>query len=66
MRCHITAFAVLIAVSVFGAQPAAAEKLIVSISRHQVLVTSSFTGTSIVLFGTVEPDTPTFRMRNAY
>ena len=66
MRCQITAFAVLIAVSVFGAQPAAAEKLIVSISRHQVLVTSSFTGTSIVLFGTVEPDTPTFRMRNAY
>jgi uncharacterized protein (TIGR02186 family) len=48
------------------AQPARAERLIVSISRHQVLVTSSFTGTSIVLFGTVEPDTPTSRMRSAY
>ena len=56
----------LIAAFVAGAQPAAAERLIVSISRHQVLVTSSFTGTSIVLFGTVEPDTPTFRMRSAY
>ena len=36
-----------------------------SISRHQVLVTSSFTGTSIVLFGTVEPDTPTARRRGS-
>ena len=46
--------------------PASAERLITSISRHQVLVTSSFTGTSIVLFGTVEPDTPTGRLREAY
>ena len=36
-----------------------------SISRHQVLVNSNFTGTSIVLFGTVEPDTPTSRRRAA-
>lgn len=49
-----------------GTHSASAEKLIVSISRHQVLVTSSFTGTSIVLFGTVEPDTPIFRMKSAY
>jgi uncharacterized protein (TIGR02186 family) len=48
------------------AQPAAAERLITSISRHQVLVTSSFTGTSIVLFGTVEPDKPGSRMRDSY
>lgn len=66
MRHQIAALAVLIAAFVAGAQPAAAEKLIVSISRHQVLVTSSFTGTSIVLFGTVEPDTPIFRMKSAY
>jgi uncharacterized protein (TIGR02186 family) len=38
--------------------PAQAEQLVLSISRHQVLVNSSFTGTSIVLFGTVEPDKP--------
>jgi uncharacterized protein (TIGR02186 family) len=48
------------------ATPASAERLITSISRHQVLVTSSFTGTSIVLFGTVEPDSPTGRLRKAY
>jgi uncharacterized protein (TIGR02186 family) len=39
-------------------EPAVAERLVTSISRHQVLVNSSFTGTSIVLFGTVEPDSP--------
>ena len=44
--------------------PAAAEKLVTSISRHQVLVNSSFTGTSIVLFGTVEPDGPSPRRRS--
>ena len=66
MRRHIAAVAILIVAFVASAQPAAAEKLIVSISRHQVLVTSSFTGTSIVLFGSVEPDTPTFRMKSAY
>ena len=43
--------------------PAAAERLVTTISRHQVLVTSNFTGTSIVLFGTVEPDTPAARRR---
>jgi uncharacterized protein (TIGR02186 family) len=58
--------AALFATIMGGVAPAAAERLIASISRHQVLVTSSFTGTSIVLFGTVEPDTPTGRLRNAY
>jgi uncharacterized protein (TIGR02186 family) len=43
--------------------PAAAERLVTTISRHQVMVTSNFTGTSIVLFGTVEPDTPAARRR---
>ena len=41
-----------------AAAPAAAEQLVISISRHQVMVNSSFDGTSIVLFGTVEPDSP--------
>jgi uncharacterized protein (TIGR02186 family) len=44
-------------------EPASAERMVISISRHQVLVTSSFTGTSIVLFGTIEPDSPTARRR---
>lgn len=49
-----------------AATPAAAERLVTSISRHQVLVNSNFTGTSIVLFGTVEPDSAAARRRTAY
>jgi uncharacterized protein (TIGR02186 family) len=61
---------VLIALVVLGSamaatHPASAERLVTSISRHQVLVSSNFTGTSIVLFGTVEPDSPTARRRAA-
>ena len=64
MTRHFTiAAAALLAVALAGTGPAAAERLVTSISRHQVLVNSSFTGTSIVLFGTVEPDTPTARRR---
>jgi uncharacterized protein (TIGR02186 family) len=43
--------------------PAAAERLVTSVSRHQVMVNSSFSGTEIVLFGTVEPDSPAARRR---
>ncbi len=63
------ALALLAAAGTWAAatQPAAAERLVLSISRHQVMVTSSFTGTDIVLFGTIEPDTPTARRRaNTY
>jgi uncharacterized protein (TIGR02186 family) len=64
MTRHIAIAAVaLLAVPLAGARPAAAERLVTSISRHQVLVNSSFNGTSIVLFGTVEPDSPTGRGR---
>jgi uncharacterized protein (TIGR02186 family) len=59
----IAAAAALLAVPIVGTVPAAAERLVTSISRHQVMVNSSFAGTSIVLFGTVEPDTPTARRR---
>jgi uncharacterized protein (TIGR02186 family) len=48
-----------------GPEPAVAERLVTSISRHQVLVNSSFTGTSIVLFGTIEPDSPAAARRRA-
>ena len=66
MTRHLAiAAAALLAVPIAGTTPAAAERLVTSISRHQVLVNSNFTGTSIVLFGTVEPDTPTARRRAA-
>ena len=61
-------FAAIVAAlaAAFVGGEAYAERLVISISRHQVMVNSSFTGTSIVLFGSVEPDTPTSRRRNAY
>jgi uncharacterized protein (TIGR02186 family) len=62
-RRAILALAALPVAAVAAAAPASAERLVTSISRHQVLVTSSFTGTSIVLFGTNEPDTPNGRRR---
>lgn len=46
--------------------PAFAEKLIVSLSNHRVLVTSNYTGEELVLFGTVEPDAPRLPMRASY
>jgi len=39
-----------------GALPAAAERLVVSLSNHRVQITSNFTGEDLVLFGTIEPD----------
>jgi uncharacterized protein (TIGR02186 family) len=52
---RLTAIA-LIALSVGGVTPAAAERLVVSLSNHRVAVTSNFTGEDLVLFGTIEPD----------
>jgi uncharacterized protein (TIGR02186 family) len=48
------------------AAPACAERLVASLSRHQVLITSSFTGAEIVLFGTVERDAETVPRRGGY
>ena len=63
MRKNLIIAAALLAATAGTPLPAFAERLVTSISRHQVLVTSSFTGTAIVLFGTIEPDTPTTRRR---
>jgi uncharacterized protein (TIGR02186 family) len=38
----------------FAASNAVAEKLVTSISTHRVIINSNFTGTELVLFGTVE------------
>ncbi|HEY5966043.1 MAG TPA: TIGR02186 family protein [Xanthobacteraceae bacterium] len=63
MKRGIAIAAAALAALLAAASPASAERLVTSISRHQVLVTSSFTGTAIVLFGTIEPDTPASRRR---
>ena len=39
------------------APPAAAERLVTSLSEHRVMVTSSFNGSEVVLFGGIERDT---------
>lgn len=46
--------------------PAMAERLITSLSSHQVLVSSSFTGTELVLFGSIEPDGAPVRRPGGY
>jgi uncharacterized protein (TIGR02186 family) len=46
--------------------PASAERLITSLSSHQVLVTSSFTGTELVLFGSIERDAKTVSRKGDY
>ncbi len=49
-----------------GARPAAAERLVVSLSNHRVGITSSFTGEDLVLFGTIEPDSRDEPLRSSY
>jgi len=49
-----------------GAWPAAAERLVVSLSNHRVAVTSNFVGEELVLFGTIEPDPLTSPLRPPY
>jgi len=49
-----------------GVLPAGAERIITSISRHRVQVTSNFTGTQIVLFGSIERDSSTAQLRSSY
>lgn len=43
-------------ITVCGIAPAAAERLVVSLSNHRIAITSSFVGDDLVLFGTIEPD----------
>jgi uncharacterized protein (TIGR02186 family) len=50
--------AVLAMVSALCAMPASAQRLIASLSNHRVMVTSSFTGADLVLFGAIETATP--------
>jgi uncharacterized protein (TIGR02186 family) len=49
-------FAAALAALVLGLAPAAAERLITSISSSRVLITSSYSGTELVLFGAIERD----------
>jgi hypothetical protein len=61
----IALLAALGALAVSGA-PAAAERLVVSLSNHRVMVTSNFVGEELVLFGGVEQDQASRPRRGGY
>ena len=48
------------------AGPAAAERLIASLTNHRVMITSSYTGVELVLFGSVERDSASFERKGSY
>ena len=54
-RCALAPMVTLGALAL-SAHPAAAERLITSLSNHRVMVTSNFTGDELVLFGGIEQD----------
>ena len=60
------AFTLLTAVLICSARPAAAERLVVSLSNQRVAITSNFVGDELVLFGTIEPDPGKTARRPAY
>jgi uncharacterized protein (TIGR02186 family) len=49
-----------------GIAPAAAERLVVSLSNHRIAITSSFVGDDLVLFGAIEPDAGKIITRRDY
>jgi uncharacterized protein (TIGR02186 family) len=49
-----------------AAGPAAAERLIVSLTNHRVMITSNYTGIELVLFGAVERDTASIERKGPY
>ena len=59
-------FALMIALAgVLAAGPAAAERLIASLTNHRVMITSSYAGVELVLFGSVERDAASVDWRAA-
>lgn len=65
MRRFLPLAAIVIALAATS-RPAAAERLVASLSTHRVLITSIFSGVEVVLFGSVEADGPTVRRRSGY
>jgi uncharacterized protein (TIGR02186 family) len=64
-RAPLTLAAVLLGATL-AVLPAAAERLIVSVSNHRVTVTPNYSGEELVLFGSVEKDASTPASRNNY
>ena len=66
MMRALLAAAALVAALIATIGGAGAEQLVVSLSTHRVLITSSFAGTDLVLFGSVERDAATVARRGGY
>jgi uncharacterized protein (TIGR02186 family) len=64
VRC-LTRFAVALAAFALAA-PVHAERLVVSLSAHRVLINPSFTGAEPVLFGAIERDAASATRRSGY
>jgi uncharacterized protein (TIGR02186 family) len=60
------AAALALAASIALGTPAAAEKLVTTLSTSRVLIASNFTGADVVLFGSVERDAQTVARRGGY
>ena len=57
---------IALALALVAATPAAAERLVSTASTSRVLISSNFTGTDVVLFGSVERDAQTIARRGGY
>src|SRR5436190_5493983 len=64
-RSALLPIAVLVAFAA-SVVPAAAERLVASLSNHRVMVTSNFTGEELVLFGGIEQDAASRPRRAGY
>jgi uncharacterized protein (TIGR02186 family) len=62
--CIIFVMAAVASLSAF--RPAAAERIVSSLSTHRVLITSNFTGAELILFGSIELDTAPAPRRGGY
>jgi uncharacterized protein (TIGR02186 family) len=67
MHRSVPLFLLAAALGITGAAPpAAAERLVTSLSEHRVMVTSSFNGSEVVLFGGIERDAGVLPLRGNY
>src|ERR1043165_3002350 len=62
----MTARPLALAIMLALAGPAQAERLVSTLSTSRVLISSNFTGTDVVLFGSVERDAQTIPRRGGY
>ena len=65
-RCSASAIITALGALAISAGPGAAERLVTSLSDHRVMVTSSFIGEQLVLFGGIEQDAASRSRRSGY